>query len=101
MLGNGKPLTAGRVSFIPKNEVTIPPASGVIRDDGSFALTTRKPDDGATPGEYRVRIEPAEVKGNRTSPRLPFPVKYIDEDSSGLVATVRAQANQLDPIQLK
>ena len=103
LLADGKPLTTGRVTFVGKDGL-IPPASGAIGPDGRFSLTTRDPDDGAVAGEYKVRIEPSAptsgaVKAAKKAPRIPL--KYIDEDSSGLIVTVRAEANQLDPIRLK
>lgn len=101
LLANGKPLTRGRVTFVSK-DASAPPASGDLGPDGSFKLTTRTPDDGAVPGDYKVRIEPAAVPNARPEAvKPPFPVKYIDEDSSAIVVTVRGEANQLDPIRLK
>src|SRR5438874_2585869 len=58
LLANGKPLTKGRVTFVAVDGLR-PPASGEIGLDGSFSLTTRADGDGATPGEYKIRIEPA------------------------------------------
>jgi hypothetical protein len=99
VLRDGKPLTRGRVTFVPAEGAAVP-ASGEIRPDGTFALTTAKPDDGAVPGQYKVRIEPAQAdRPGRSRPA--FPIKYIDEDSSGLLVTVRPEANRLDPIKLK
>jgi hypothetical protein len=63
-------------------------------------LTTRNAGDGAAPGKYKVRIEPAESKKPGRK-RPSFPVKYVDEDSSGLAVTVRAEPNQLEPFTLK
>jgi hypothetical protein len=101
VLGNGAPLTAGRIAFVPR-DVLIPPASGSIEADGSFRLTTKVDGDGAAPGEYKVRIEPAETPdAPRRGRRLKFPVKFVDEDSSGILVTVRAETNQLKPIVLK
>jgi hypothetical protein len=98
-LPNGKPLSAGRVTFVAADGL-LPQASGDLQPDGEFSLSTRVPGDGAAPGKYKVRIEPAESKNRRVA-RPGFPVKYVDEDSSGLVITVRAESNQLDPIRLK
>lgn len=101
VLSNGKPLSGGRITFVPK-DVRTPPASGAIGPDGNFRLTTKEEGDGAVAGEYKVRIEPASASGDRRrGPRLKFPVKYVDEDSSGLLVTVRAETNQLKPILLK
>jgi hypothetical protein len=99
LLANGKTLSAGRVTFVAADGL-LPQASGEIQPDGDFALTTRNAGDGAAPGKYKVRIEPAESKkAGRKRPS--FPVKYVDEDSSGLAVTVRAEPNQLAPFTLK
>jgi len=99
LLANGKTLSAGRVTFVAADGL-LPQASGEIQPDGDFALTTRNAGDGAAPGKYKVRIEPVESK-KRGKARPNFPVKYVDEDSSGLAVTVRAEPNQLEPFTLK
>src|SRR5262249_12645337 len=91
LLANGRGLSTGRVTFLAVDGL-LPQASGEIQPDGGFALTTRNPGDGAAPGNYKVRIEPAEGK-NPKKARPNFPVKYVDEDSSGLAVTVRAEPN--------
>src|SRR3954471_14539562 len=50
LLSNGDPLTAGRVVFVAADGIS-PPASGDVGPDGSFALTTQNPGDGAVPGQ--------------------------------------------------
>jgi hypothetical protein len=98
-LASGKALSAGRVRFVAADGL-LPEASGDIQPDGDFSLTTRHPGDGAAPGKYKVRIEPAQSKKpGKTRPS--FPVKYVDEDSSGLTVTVRAEPNELEPFTLK
>jgi hypothetical protein len=99
LLANGKTLSAGRVTFVAADGL-LPQASGEIQPDGDFVLTTRNAGDGAAPGKYKVRIEPAESKKPGRK-RPSFPVKYVDEDSSGLAVTVRAEPNQLAPFTLK
>jgi hypothetical protein len=99
LLSSGKPLSAGRITFV-STDGSLPEVSGDIQSDGGFALTTRTPGDGAAPGKYKVRIEPMGRRDARKS-KLSFPAKYVDEDSSGIVVTVQAEANQLDPFTLK
>ena len=99
LLSSGKPLGSGVVKFVSVDG-TLPEVSGEIQPDGGFALTTKTPGDGAAPGKYKVRIEPIGRRDRRKS-RPSFPAKYVDEDSSGLVVIVRAEANQLDPFTLK
>lgn len=101
LLNSGAPLTRGRVTFIPEDPKIVP-ATGELGSDGRFQLTTKTANDGALPGRYKVRIEPAATNAGRNKvSRPPFPLKYIDEDSSGLVVTVRAEPNHLDSIKLK
>jgi hypothetical protein len=100
LLASGRPLTAGRVVFVAKDGLTLP-ASGPIGSDGSFTLTTRSEGDGAIAGDYKVRIEAAQAAARRPGRAPGFPLKYVDEDSSGLLVTVRAETNQLEPIRLK
>jgi len=100
LLADGKPLNSGWVYFVPKGDLTITP-SGTIGPDGSFSLVTGGSGDGAPPGEYKVRIESTGVQSAQKSKKRLFPFKYTDEDSSGLVVTVRPEANQLEPFQLK
>src|SRR3954463_7915283 len=55
LLPGGAPLKAGRVELIPVKEPGRI-AYGDLAANGSFALQTRTPGDGAVPGEYKVRI---------------------------------------------
>src|SRR6266446_7344082 len=57
LLANGKPLTGGKVIFLPTSD-TAQPATGKIGSDGTFALTSADAREGAAEGEYKVRIEP-------------------------------------------
>jgi hypothetical protein len=102
LLADGKPLPGGWISFVPKGGLPVTP-SGAIGSDGTFSLVTGGSGDGAPPGEYKVRVEAPQFQKaaprSRTKPI--FPLKYTDEDSSGLVITVRAASNRLEPILLK
>lgn len=103
LLSSGMPLAAGRVVFVPSDGMG-PSAAGEIGRDGAFRLTTRASDDGAAPGEYKVRIEPppSTAPGAAIQSRgLAFPPKYLDEDSSQLVVVVQDGRGELDPIRLK
>jgi hypothetical protein len=100
LLADGKPLTAGWVYFVPKSDLSVTP-SAQIAADGTFSLDTGGSGKGAPPGEYKVRIEAPQAKVDPKSKNSLFPFKYTDEDSSGLVVTVLAQPNQLEPFHLK
>jgi len=102
VLANGKPLPGGVISFVPKGDLPVTP-SGVIGPDGTFSLVTGGSGEGAPPGDYKIRVEAPQFQ--QAAPKLKkrplFPPKYNDEDSSGLVITVRAEPNRLEPILLK
>jgi hypothetical protein len=102
VLANGQPLSGGFISFVPKGNLPITP-SGVIGPDGTFSLVTGGSGEGAPPGDYKVRVEAPQLQqADQKSRRRPLiPPKYADEDSSGIVITVRAESNRLDPILLK
>jgi hypothetical protein len=102
LLADGKPLNQGFIFFVPKGDLPVTP-SAEIRSDGSFSLVTGGSGEGAPPGDYKIRVEAPQFQQARKKSRksVPFPFKYTDEDSSGVVVTVRAQDNQLEPILLK
>jgi hypothetical protein len=101
LLGDGKPLTGGRVYLVPE-ELTALQAQGDIGPDGTFALATLQPGDGAAPGTYKVRIEPAavDVTAPKAAKAPKIAARYTDEDSSGLVVTIDANTSELEPIKL-
>lgn len=107
LLADGSPLKEGHIWFVPTKDSVLN-SYGEISADGSFTLNTGTSGEGAPPGEFKVRIEPAAPaaprlrSGNRRdAKRLPFPEKYTDEDASQIIVTVRAGANELDPFRLK
>jgi hypothetical protein len=51
---DGKPLPAATVTYVPVGDGRA--ASGRTDQDGTFRLTTFRPDDGAVPGEYKVTV---------------------------------------------
>ncbi len=100
VLADGKPLSSGVISFVPKGDLAITPSAN-ISSDGTFKVVTGGSGDGAPAGEYKVRIEAPEFHADRKSKKALFPFKYTDEDSSKIVVTVLPQENHLDPIVLK
>jgi hypothetical protein len=100
LLADGKPLDGGWIYFVPKGDLPLTP-SAEIGSDGTFSLTTGGSGAGAPPGDYKIRVETPQLPAPRKGQRPRVPSQYNDEDSSGIVVTVRAQANQLDPIVLK
>lgn len=104
LLSDGTPLQGGSIQFIPK--VGGLPASGTIDDEGGFTLKSHKGrEEGAAPGEYKVRIDPGaeyltrKRKGGSAKP--PFSAKYRDYDGeTGLTATIEARTMELEPFRL-
>ena len=99
LLSNGKPLSSGRVTFVSADGL-LPEVSGEIQQDGGFALPHGIPGMARRPASTRSGSSRSGGRDPRKS-KLGFPAKYVDEDSSGLVVTVRAEANKLDPFTLK
>ena len=102
---DGTPLDGGQVYFVPKDGAVT--SEGKIAADGSFTLVTGNSGEGAPPGDFKIRIEPADPsviankKAKASGKKLPFPAKYLDEDASGLTASIKAEPNSLEPFRLK
>ena len=100
VLADGKPLAAGNVVFVA-TESTLT-AAAKLESDGTFVVKGTK--EGLPAGEYLVRIEvdesetgPSKAKATRRKGGpVPFPEKYLDEDASGLKATVKAPGNNFE-----
>lgn len=101
LLPDGKPLTTGRVEFLPVAGGM--PVAGNVGADGSFSLKTGDGREGAPAGEYKVRLEPTTLATNKSGKpaSLPFPARYSDEDgNTGLTAKVLAEPTTLEPFKL-
>src|SRR5262245_32160157 len=90
----GKPLTTGKVAFHHTDQKS-PLVKGDIGADGTFQLTTSRPNDGAAPGDYRVTVTsmtPGKgiegVDKDYRPPQALIPLKYMRLDESPLKATV-------------
>jgi len=91
-----KELHLGSVIFdLPEKQTG---AKGMIQSDGTFRLTTNKPDDGALAGEYKVMVvEGARrpLPGGDGSQMAPgrMDSKYSDPSTTDLTATVAPGKN--------
>ena len=83
---DGKPVTEGMVVFESKSEEARVTARGEIQSDGSFALSTHKPGDGAPAGKYRVLVAPKNDPNavDRPAGPPPFDPRYADFNKSKL-----------------
>jgi hypothetical protein len=97
VLPDGKPLAMGRIVFVATSSTLTAPAT--IESDGTFVVKGSL-GEGLPEGQYKVRLEVDESKlpqvkarpAARSAP-LPFPEKYLDEELSGLSATVKPGEN--------
>ena len=105
ILANGKPLSSGKVEFLPKAGFGLP-SSGDVSADGSFSLKTADGRDGAAAGEFKVRVVPSEAVyskkvGKTDLKALPFAPQFMDADGdTGLTATIKPEPNTLEPFKL-
>ena len=75
---DGKPMTGGKVLLLPIEKGNA--AIGQIQENGSFLLTTFKPEDGAVPGRYRVTVvSDLQVQGKEQHVTCIAPKKFILE----------------------
>ena len=81
---DGQPLTKGVIQVIAEG---YRPAMGDIQADGSFTLTTDKPNDGCVRGNHKVAIIGDETLGP-ASRKWHAPPDYADFVKSGLTLTV-------------
>lgn len=91
-----KELVGSNVVFeLPEKKTS---ARGVIQSDGSFRLSTQKPDDGAPPGDYKVFIvedrKNANAEGTLLMPALLDP-RNSELATSTLKATVTTGPNDI------
>ena len=91
---DGKPLPGGWVSFRSLNSDKKISARGSIQSDGTFKLTTYKPNDGAVEGQHQAMVVPEiqfergePASGNRPRPP-PVDRKFSNFETSDLEFTV-------------
>src|SRR5947209_3838508 len=63
----GTPVAGATVLFMPDGQDEGRPATGFTSPDGTFRLTTFRPDDGALAGKYRVLVQKAEAAKDRSA----------------------------------
>jgi hypothetical protein len=115
VLYKGKPAVGARVTLFPEklSKQSFFP-TGVVKEDGTFKLTTYAPDDGAPAGNYQVTVmrgqmdrdkydelskkyspqEIAQIAQRMT--RDPLYSKYATPGSSGLKAEIKNTTNRLE-----
>jgi hypothetical protein len=88
---DGKPLEGGWVCFESVQGGQFPAARGQVQPDGSFQLSTYRPNDGAVEGEFRALVTPPPPEGGlkqmKSVPMVLDP-RFSQFDTSGLKFTV-------------
>lgn len=83
-----------------KPGVTYTPV-GVVREDGSFRISTYGDGDGAPPGEYIAVIQWFKLVDGGRGPNV-LPAKYANSDTSPVKLSIQAPGpNELPPIVLE
>jgi len=91
LLPDGKPLTSGHVVFVATSSTITSTAN--LESDGSFVFKGAS-GDGLPEGDYKIKIEAGsgtDSKGGGARSKgipPPFADQFLDEDASGLKATV-------------
>lgn len=95
---NNNPVTHGTVTFVPESGG--PPATGEIKPDGSFSMTTYSSGDGAVLGKHKVVIVAMEdMEGKLPEARNPtpppiVPAKYTSPSTTPLTTEVKDEDNE-------
>ncbi len=99
VFSDGSPLRGGTIMFQSRSKGdAVFNARGLIKEDGTFAITTFEPNDGAVAGEHRVLVresapvnefQPAAASARTVDPR------YLSFDTSGLTVNVKEKSNDL------
>lgn len=98
----GKPPVGATVVLHPVNALDSDFApTGTVKDDGSFAITSYDPDDGAPLGDYIATIEWYRYDKNLggVGPNV-LPRKYANWKSSPVKLSVSNGPNQVQPITI-
>jgi hypothetical protein len=100
----GKPVTSGTVAFMPletPGQIEPRPATGALRADGTYQLACYRAKAGVLPGKYAVSVVAykhfAPPQNPDDKPDYAVPERYTNAQTSGLTATVPADA--ADPLR--
>jgi hypothetical protein len=98
ILVDGQPLADAVVTFHPHGEAGAKVTRSYAKTDasGSFKLSTYEPGDGAPAGRYLVT-----VYQDPDQPGASLPERYHSPATSGIVAEVKQQDNELEPFRLR
>lgn len=96
----GQPVGSGTILFNPEGDR--PAATGEIKADGSYVLSTYGDGDGAVLGKHSILITALEDMTDKlpeqrsATPKAIIPSKYLGSDTSGLSEEVKEGQNTFD-----
>ncbi len=108
VLYENKPATGAVVTFhrAVNDDKSILP-NGVVKEDGTFELTTYALNDGVPAGDYKVVIFWERKLGKKTGggddddfAGQVIPLRYLKPETSGLTATITKTTTTLEPFLL-
>ena len=92
---DGKPAASGVYVVFESTKDPYPRAMGAMKPDGTFTLSTDRPENGAIQGPHRVCIQPtsADGAGMNVSAQLSKKIdaKYFEFRTSGIQFDIRAK----------
>jgi hypothetical protein len=93
----GEPVTQGVVSFVPSRNAVgrdLRPAAAALQPDGTYRLSASRDVDGVLPGSYAVAVAAYRDAHLLPGRKIEYaaPAKYANPHTSGLTATVPADA---------
>jgi len=95
---DGTPAAAGVYVVFESTKDPYPRAMGKINADGTFTLSTDRPDNGAIQGEHRICIQPtsADGAGMDLTPQLSKKInpKFFEFRTSGLTYNIKSGENK-------
>lgn len=107
VLRDGKPLAEAQICFHPLDSAPpgVPRPQATTDEQGRFALTTLRPDDGAPAGSYRITVErraPRQigeelVRGGANE----LPARYAQANTSPLEFAVQPGENEVPPLVIE
>jgi hypothetical protein len=103
----GEPAMGAALVLYPKDESISARPRAMVNEDGTFAVTTYEPGDGAPPGEYKVTVEwrrPVNGQhggGDDLPPPNVLPPAYSNPRTTPLVVAVEEGENEFPPITFR
>jgi hypothetical protein len=95
---DGKPLDGGMVVLSPLDPDNHVGARGYIKPNGTFELSSEKPQDGVREGRYQVLVKPPSRGKGEDDPQSNLPVidpRYTRFETSGLEVEVKPDKNEV------